>query len=80
MPAGCAIRLKQTLFNPIDHRPWIDVQQPADFMCRIDRLRGVLSLLYHAGQNSLPTLSIGYGPYFRYSIPYAEIVFYLSLF
>ena len=49
-------------------------------MCRVDRLRGVLSLLHHAGQISLPTLSIGYGPYFRYSIPYAEIVFYLSLF
>src|SRR5262249_15800850 len=50
-------------------------------MRRIDRLRGVLSLLHHAGQNSLPTLSIGYGPIFaiQYSLGWNRVLFQFIL-
>src|SRR2546422_6019729 len=54
MSARCAIRGKQALLDPIDHGSRIYVQEPTDFVCRVDGLTAALGLVHHAGQESLP--------------------------
>ena len=48
--AWCAIRRKQALFDPIDYRPRIYLQETANFVCCIDRLTTTLRVIHHAVQ------------------------------
>ena len=57
MAARRPIRSQQTLLDPIDHGPGIDVEKTADFVCRIDGFGTALRLIHDAEQNPIISIS-----------------------
>jgi hypothetical protein len=62
---GRPVGRQQTLFDPIDDRPWVYMKKVTDLMCRVDTF-GILALIDH--YHKIPSLSrIGCRTRFPYS-------------